>query len=186
MPVIPAICLNSNCNTPFPSGIALEGAGQINFHDCLAGPCPRCGSSGRILDGLYKIVENKLFGQIQNINDIMLLQRALSVIQRELRRSKNPQKTKKKLERQFPSLKDLWKNIPTDDKILALSIIQAICAIICTAIALGALLGDEDKPTVTEQTFQTFYSQKYLSYQPLPQLENQQASRSEPPKLIEL
>ena len=69
------------CNTIFPSGFNI-GAGGTNivFENCRAGPCPKCGSGGTILDGVYNAVGDAIevfIGQ-QNFDD---LKRLLGVLE---------------------------------------------------------------------------------------------------------
>ena len=59
MPMIPAIC--NICGTPFPSGFLLmEGAQHTTFTNCGAGPCPKCGGMGHIIDGIYDFIGNSI------------------------------------------------------------------------------------------------------------------------------
>jgi hypothetical protein len=54
MPAVPAIC--RTCGTVFPSGIVAENSRDISFTGSTAGPCPNCGGTGEIPDGLYDFV----------------------------------------------------------------------------------------------------------------------------------
>jgi len=53
---IPAIC--NNCGRLFPTGFAVEGQGVAQIINCAAGPCPYCGSMGKIPDGIYSALTN--------------------------------------------------------------------------------------------------------------------------------
>ena len=53
---IPAVC--DNCGTVFPSPIELKNSRGVRFVDCGAGPCPKCGGNGTILDGVYDTLGN--------------------------------------------------------------------------------------------------------------------------------
>ena len=74
-----AIC--DKCNTFFPSVFNLgAGATNIVFKNCGAGPCPKCGGNGKILDGVYNAVGEAIeafIGQ-QNIEG---LKRLLSILE---------------------------------------------------------------------------------------------------------
>lgn len=54
MPHVPAIC--RTCGAVFPSGIVADNSRDIMFTGCTAGPCPRCGGTGEIPDGVYDFV----------------------------------------------------------------------------------------------------------------------------------
>ncbi len=81
---IPAIC--ENCHTVFHSGVNLgNGATNIVFENCGAGPCPKCGGNGRILDGVYNAVGNAIeafIGQ-QDLNDLKQLLAVLELAKKE-------------------------------------------------------------------------------------------------------
>lgn len=56
MPALEAIC--TKCGTSFPSGFFLgEGVSGAQFAGNLSGPCPKCGSMGRIPDGTYGVAD---------------------------------------------------------------------------------------------------------------------------------
>jgi hypothetical protein len=54
MPAVPAIC--RTCGTVFPSGIVADNSRDIMFTGCTAGPCPKCGGTGEVPDGVYDFV----------------------------------------------------------------------------------------------------------------------------------
>ena len=55
---IPAIC--SKCGQVFNSGFALEGNVTITMEGCSSGPCPRCGNTGNIPNGIYNFIDGML------------------------------------------------------------------------------------------------------------------------------
>jgi len=81
---IPAIC--ENCHAIFPTGVNLEnGASNIVFENCGAGPCPKCGGDGRILNGVYNAVGEaiKAFIGQQDINVLRQLLELLILAKKE-------------------------------------------------------------------------------------------------------
>jgi uncharacterized protein YecA (UPF0149 family) len=54
MPAVPAIC--DTCGSIFPSGIFVENSLSITFRDCHAGPCPKCGQVGHLVEGTFNFV----------------------------------------------------------------------------------------------------------------------------------
>jgi hypothetical protein len=57
MPMMPAIC--NNCKSSFPSGISIESS-KITLSGNTAGPCPKCGSMGRIPDGIFNFIDDSI------------------------------------------------------------------------------------------------------------------------------
>jgi hypothetical protein len=72
---IPAIC--GRCNTLFIAKniIHLSGNSQIKITNCETGPCPKCGGSARIIDGIYKAIDeiiDKFATSESNENQVLL------------------------------------------------------------------------------------------------------------------
>lgn len=53
---LPAIC--NKCGCIFESGFALGFGSTMTISNCNSGPCPRCGGSGNIPNGVYKFINN--------------------------------------------------------------------------------------------------------------------------------
>jgi len=155
MPQIPAICLTPNCNTLFPSGVELQNARNISFQNCKSGPCPKCGGTGKIPDGLYDAFESKIFAFLSHENDIDLFRKITETVQRDLKRYISPKNIKKKLNKQFPKHKNTWSLIP-ESKLDAYAVIQIILAIISTAITVGSCT-KSNKETIINQTYNNIY-----------------------------
>ncbi|EKD67047.1 MAG: hypothetical protein ACD_48C00622G0004 [uncultured bacterium] len=155
MPQVPAICLTPNCNTLFPSGVELQNARNISFHNCTSGPCPKCGGDGKIPDGSYDAFENKLFAFLFQENDLNLFRKITETVQRDLNRNISPKNIKKKLNKQFPKHKNTWSLIP-ESKLDAYAVIQIILAVISTAIAIGSCT-KSNKETIINQTYNNIY-----------------------------
>ena len=58
MPVIPAFC--DRCGTAFGSGIFVENCLSVNMSGNKSGPCPKCGSMGTILEGIFNISKDAI------------------------------------------------------------------------------------------------------------------------------
>jgi hypothetical protein len=54
MPDLPAVC--DTCGKFFPSGIRVENSKSIGFSNVTVGPCPRCGGTGHVPDGVYNFI----------------------------------------------------------------------------------------------------------------------------------
>lgn len=53
MPMIPAFC--DSCGTAFESGIFIEDCLNVTLSGNKAGPCPKCGSMGSVIDGVFNV-----------------------------------------------------------------------------------------------------------------------------------
>ena len=53
---IPAVC--DQCNNFFPGEPVTENSTNVTFENKIVGPCPRCGGTGHVPDGVYNFSEN--------------------------------------------------------------------------------------------------------------------------------
>lgn len=58
MPEVPAFCLN--CGAIFGSGIVLENVRRATLSGNRVGPCPVCGDTGEVPDGVYSFVDGTI------------------------------------------------------------------------------------------------------------------------------
>jgi len=56
MPMIPAFCIS--CGTSFSSGISAGNVRGMSLQNNMSGPCPKCGSMGRVIDGIFNVTED--------------------------------------------------------------------------------------------------------------------------------
>lgn len=56
MASLPAFC--TSCGGVFVTSLFGGSAKGITFENSVVGPCPRCGGYGRIIDGVYDLVDN--------------------------------------------------------------------------------------------------------------------------------
>jgi uncharacterized protein YecA (UPF0149 family) len=80
MPFVPAIC--SNCQLIFPSGFGSLGTIHATFVGCSAGPCPKCGGVGTILDGVYHSVGDTVSLISHNADQLRRLAEVVRLAQR--------------------------------------------------------------------------------------------------------
>jgi len=184
MPQIPAICLTPNCNTLFPSGVELQNARNISFQNCKSGPCPKCGGTGKIPDGSYDVLENKIFAFLFHENDINLFRKITETVQRDLKRNISPKNIKKKLNKQFPKHKNTWSLIP-ESKLDAYAVIQIILAIITTAITVGSCT-NSNKETIINQTYNNIYIENNQKMQPHSPSDSRIEQKSKPNSLLKI
>lgn len=55
---LPGFC--DTCGAIFPSPFAFENARNITFSNVEVGPCPNCGGTGHIPDGVYDFFGNTI------------------------------------------------------------------------------------------------------------------------------
>ena len=53
---IPAVC--NECKNFFPSDPVSENTTNVVFENKTVGPCPRCGGTGQVPDGVYNFFDN--------------------------------------------------------------------------------------------------------------------------------
>ena len=53
---IPAVC--DQCNNFFPGELVAENSTNVTFDNKTVSPCPRCGATGHVPDGVYNFSEN--------------------------------------------------------------------------------------------------------------------------------
>lgn len=75
---LPAIC--QNCNMIFPSSFAAANGAKMFMMGCKSGPCPNCGGTGDIADGLYEEIEG-IF-QITKIDDGKDLDKLIRILKK--------------------------------------------------------------------------------------------------------
>jgi hypothetical protein len=162
MPAIPAIC--NKCGTIFP-GVALRGTGlKARFVDCKAGPCPKCGGTGRIPDGQYDIFGDTLFAILQNITDTDVIKQSIEVIKTNIAAKASPEKITEEARKAAPELKTLWDFIPKT-RVEAYAFITLLILVLSKFIDFSPSLKAPSADTtviqqqIINQSFQQYYSQ---------------------------
>jgi hypothetical protein len=78
MATVPAFC--RSCGAVFASAFSFENARNVSFENCESGPCPKCGGTGRIPDGVYDFAGNTtrlLSGPVRSVEQLRWLQRVV-------------------------------------------------------------------------------------------------------------
>ena len=160
MPSLPSICINPKCGTIFPSPISMEGIGNtfINFH---YGICPKCGSVGRIPDGEYSGLGDKLFATLFNVSDESILRDYVSYLSNQLHSGISPEIIQESANHKFPQLKSLSDLIPKT-RADAYAFIVIMLTLIGLALDCCDKLKTKEpavqiKQEIINQTFQKFY-----------------------------
>ena len=156
MPSLPAICNNTECGEIFQSGFAIGGGGGATMVDCLSGPCPSCGSMGRIPNGEYSSISNRISAKLLNISDVQILKRIKKTVEEAIRYGAT-EKITKELEKHEPTWSEIWSLIP-ENKSDAFAILQLILSFITTGIAIYSISSKQpESNTIINQSFHNYY-----------------------------
>lgn len=161
MPFLPAICQNPKCATIFPSGVFFQYGFANTFVGCTAGPCPKCGSGGRIPDGEYSALADKVFALFSDLSDAAILGDYVSFIGDQLHSGASPEDVQSSVNHKYPQLKSLSDLFPKSR-----SEAYTFIGIMLTLIGLALNCSDklrhkspavEIKREIINNTFQSFY-----------------------------
>ena len=146
MPVLPAFCKNQACGEIFPSGFSVDNVTNASFDGCESGPCPRCGSMGRIPDGVFNFIGGTvevLSAPAASIADYTRLQQIL----RDARaRKESAAAVADRIRNEAPQFSGLGDLLPRST-----SELYAFLALIVAIITLVVQLkqGQQKAPTIT-------------------------------------
>jgi|WetSurMetagenome_2_1015567.scaffolds.fasta_scaffold918483_1 hypothetical protein len=112
MPFLPAVCANPSCRAIFPSTVDLESGSSNQFVGCQAGPCPKCGSWGRIPDGQYSILADRIFALFSDLADAKLLKDYVSFLGDQVNSGASPEEIESSANQKFPKFKLLSSLFP--------------------------------------------------------------------------
>ena len=136
MPTVPAFC--DSCGTAFNSGFFVENATNITFAGNRSGPCPRCGGTGHVPDGVFNFIGNTiqiLSAPERTVSELLGLARILREARAE---GKNKEQVTARIEKELPSLSALAKILPTNKNEL-----YGFLGVVIAAVALYTQSGDK-------------------------------------------
>ena len=108
--MVPAVC--DNCGNIFPSGFSASNATNISFSNCRAGPCPVCGSTGHIPDGIYNFIGDTIELLSGPQRSVVELKKLASILERARDNNANPQTVGKEIDESVPELSSLKDWLP--------------------------------------------------------------------------
>ncbi len=160
MPQLPSICTNPKCGVIFASPINLL-ATDNTFINLMYGICPKCGTVGRIPDGKYSGIGDKLFATLFDIADIGILKDYKSFVSEQIKSGADPDIILKSANNKFPQLKSLSDLIPKT-RAEAYTFIGLMLSIITLTInscekSQTIELKNETKQEIINQSFHNFY-----------------------------
>lgn len=160
MAFLPAICTNPKCGLIFQSPILMQGSDNtfINIH---YGICHKCGSVGRIPDGVYSGLGEKVIASLFNISDVEILKEYSSYIVELLKKGYSPDNICNSSIKKFPKFKFLTDLIPKS-RADAYAFISIMVALIGLAVECSDKLANKEptieiKQEIINQSFDNFY-----------------------------
>jgi hypothetical protein len=129
MSEIPAFC--DKCGTVFGSGFVFENCRNVSLSGNKVGPCPACGGTGSIPDGVYEFTGNAIrliSGSLKTVQNLSKLSKLLVDAQK---RNLTHEQVSNSIETQVPELHSFASVLPKTRNEL-----YAFIAIILTAIGL--------------------------------------------------
>jgi hypothetical protein len=143
---IPAIC--EKCNTIFRSGIDLgNGSITTSFTNCGAGPCPKCGGKGRILDGVYTAVGGAIEAFV-GPQDFSVLKKLSVILETAKKEGSTRDKVISEIKETCPSFSK-WSGFLPHDRTELYAFCMLVIMFIDTLLGLGKT--DLNKNELTQQ-----------------------------------
>lgn len=137
MPVMPAFC--NSCGTVFGSGMVFENCRNVTLSGCQAGPCPNCGGTGHVPDGVFDFTENAIKVLAGTRRTIDELQRLAQILANAQKSNSTKEQVEQAIKDEVPELSSLISFLPkTRIELYAFItiILTAIGMLISTGIAL--------------------------------------------------
>jgi len=142
MPVLPAFC--DNCGAAFNSGFAVDDCLNISFHNNKSGPCPRCGSMGTVLEGVFNVVNGAIEILSAPQSSIDSLNKLDAILKEAAVDKSTADDIATKIDSNVPELSEISKFIPKTSTELV-----AWLTFILIAIQTINQLGEDEKPDTT-------------------------------------
>lgn len=102
MAYIPAIC--ASCGSVFPSPFIFEGPASIIVKGCQAGPCPKCGGLGDIVDGSYQIIGDAVRLIVSSLRSRAQVEQLQNILRKAQQEKLAPQAVPEKIQAESPEL----------------------------------------------------------------------------------
>lgn len=137
MPELPAFC--DKCGTAFRSGFAFDNATNITLSGNKSGPCPKCGGTGHVPDGVFNFIGSTieiLSAPERTVNE---LTRLMQIIREAKEKQQTPETVATQIKTELPALSRLADLLPRNRGEL-----YAFLAVIISAVQL---LSDSPKPS---------------------------------------
>ena len=156
MPAIPAICNNPRCGSVFPSMYMVENSTDISFTNCDGGICPKCGSVGRVSDGTYDVLSNKISALLNNTSDLAILEKMKLIVDKAVA-TNDFTTTKIELEKVNPNWRNAFNILPEENIGQSIAIYTLFLFILQNAISMFSALNPPEPQTIINNSYEQFY-----------------------------
>jgi hypothetical protein len=143
---IPAIC--DDCGAVFgtESALSVEGATNLTLVDFRVGPCPVCGGTGRIPDGVYSFIGDSIRVLSAPAWSIPKLARLRAVLEAAGRTGAPPRQVAQKVAQEAPDLAAVLEAVTRQGRQAAwLAILLAVVQLL-----LSYAMSEQDPPEASE------------------------------------
>ncbi len=158
---VPAIC--DNCDSIFPSLFNFYNSNNISFTGCQAGPCPNCGGTGHIPDGIYNFIGNTIELLSGPQRSVIELKKLASILERARNSNTDFQSISKEIDKEIPELSSI-KNFFPKPKTFAdlcgfITVLLTIISIIMSQVQSGDSSKIEINTVINNIYYQTSEAQ---------------------------
>ncbi len=138
---IPAFC--DNCGAAFNSGIVVNNCRNLTLSGNRSGPCPRCGSMGSVIDGVFNVAGDVIEILSAPQRTLDSLNRLSQVLRTAATEKQSPDEIARNIEAKAPEYSSISKYIPKNATELV-----AWLTLIFLAIQTINQLGKDEPPNV--------------------------------------
>jgi hypothetical protein len=177
VPEMPAFC--DNCGAIFGSGFVFENCTNITLSGNKVGPCPNCGATGSVPNGVYDITGNAIkliSGTLKTVEQLKVLSTILTNAQKN---NQTREEVNEQIQKETPELSSFAAILPKTRIEL-----YAFITIILMAIGLmitssnNESLSDSDVEKMIEHAIQKSI-QPQTNFQKLPYSQKKKQGRNE-------
>lgn len=151
---IPAFC--DTCGAVFRSGIVVKNSTNITFAGNRAGPCPACGGTGHIPDGVFNFIGNTIEILSAPKRTVDELSHLTNILREAKEKQRSPEEVAEKIREELPELSGLADLLPKTRAEL-----YAFLALIVAVIALSTQ-GNPGGNNTTNITVEQTINQVFL------------------------
>lgn len=145
MPELPAFC--QECGAVFGSGIVIDDTTNVTLAGNTAGPCPECGGTGHIPDGVFNFVD----GAIEVISapeySLEQLRRLVALIEEASQENASPEEIEESIRTELPEFASLTGWLPKTREELYEFLKLLLLAV---SVLLPVLSGSEEEVELSE------------------------------------
>jgi len=178
VPEMPAFC--DNCGAIFGSGFVFENGTNISLSGNKVGPCPNCGATGSVPDGVYDITGNAIkliSGTLKTVEQL----KALSVILTNAQKNNQTrEEVDEQIQKETPELSSFASILPkTRVELYAfITIILMAIGLMITSSSNDSLSEDDVEQMIERAIQQSMQPQ--TNFKTLPYSPKKKQGRNEP------